>query len=82
MSHDLQKTSPAEPIHVSSRFRLTLEDTIRRLEAGAAYDERALSRLLHPDHRRRQRLLIRGQLERAFSLRQLLDRTVIRHRAA
>lgn len=68
----------SEPIHVSRRFRLTLESAIRELEAGAAYDERLLKLLEDPDHRRRQRLLIARQLDRAFRLRELLARTRLR----
>jgi hypothetical protein len=65
-----------EPFRVSDRFRLTLESTILELEAGAAHDERILAQLRNEDHRRRQRLLIGAQLERAFRLRELLARTI------
>jgi hypothetical protein len=64
-----------DPIRVSERFRLTLESTILELEAGAARDERILPLLEDEDHRRRQRLLVAAQLERAFRLRDLLART-------
>lgn len=67
-----------EPIRVSERFRLTLEATIMDLEADAARDERALRLLENADHRRRQQLLVAAQLERAFRLRELLDRTTVR----
>jgi len=70
--------SSSDPIRVSSRFRLTLEATILALEAGAARDERALRQLENADHRRRQQLLIAAQLERAFRLRELLERTLLR----
>lgn len=66
----------SEPFRVSDRFRLTLETSILDLEAGAARDERNLRLLDDPDHRRRQQLLIAAQLERAFRLRELLERTV------
>lgn len=69
---------PSDPIRVSERFRLTLEATILDLEAGAARDERALRQLENADHRRRQQLLIAAQLERAFRLRELLERTLLR----
>jgi hypothetical protein len=65
-----------EPFRVSDRFRVTLESTILELEAGAAHDERILAQLRNEDHRRRQRLLIAAQLERAFRLRELLARTI------
>ncbi|HEX3663227.1 MAG TPA: hypothetical protein VHU89_17450 [Acidobacteriaceae bacterium] len=68
----------SEPFHVSARFRLTMEIAIRDLEAGAARDERLLSQLVDPEHRRRQQLLVRSQLERAFQLHELLARTCIR----
>jgi hypothetical protein len=69
-------TAP-EPIHVSERFRLTLESAILDLEAGAARDERALPLLENADHRRRHQLLVASQLERAFRLRELLARTTL-----
>jgi len=68
----------SEPIHISARFRLTLESAILELEDGAAEDERTLMLLDDPDHRRRQQLLVTRQLERAFQLRELLDRTSVR----
>ena len=70
--------SPAtnEPFRVSERFRLTLESAILELEANAARDERTLSQLTDPDHRRRQQRLIDAQLERAYRLRELLARTI------
>jgi hypothetical protein len=69
---------PPEPIHVSARFRLTLESAILALEAGAARDERTFASLSDPDHRRRQQVLIAAQLERAFRLRELLAQTSLR----
>lgn len=73
---------PSEPIQVSARFRLALEQTIVALEKGAARDERDLARLDDPDHRRRQRLLVGCQLLRAFRLRELLARTASRSEQA
>ena len=69
---------PSETIQVSARFRLALEQKILALEAGAARDEQTLPMLDDPDHRRRQRLLVGCQLLRAFRLRELLARTVLR----
>ncbi len=68
----------SEPIHVSARFRITLESSILALEAGAARDEKAIPMLDDPDHRRRQRLLVGSQLLRASQLRELLARTALR----
>ena len=71
-----------EPIEVSARFRFALEQSILALEAGAARDEQALTRLEDEDHRRRQRLLVGCQLLRAFQLRELLARTAVRSERA
>jgi len=71
----MQQRSLIEPIRISARFRLTLETGIARLEEGAARDEKGLALLGDPDHRRRQRLLVESQLERAFRLRELLAQT-------
>ncbi len=71
-----QLTAP-EAIHVSERFRLTLESAILDLEAAAARDERILPLLENADHRRRQLLLVASQLDRAFRLRELLSRTTL-----
>lgn len=67
-----------EPIHISARFRLTIASAIVKLEEGAARDEKVLALLEDPDHRRRQHLLVRSQLERAFQMRELLAQTEIR----
>ena len=72
----MRLSAASEPYRVSERFRLTLESSILELEAAAGRDERALSLITDPDHRRRQQLLIDAQLERAFRLRELLARTV------
>jgi hypothetical protein len=61
-----------EPIRVSSRFRAAIEARILSLEQNAARDARALAALTHPDHRRRHRLLVDKQLEKAFRLREML----------
>lgn len=73
-----QPSSFFEPIHVSARFRLILESAILNLEAAAARDERLLRLLDHPDHCRRQQLLVTRELDRAFQLRELLARTALR----
>jgi hypothetical protein len=70
-------TTSSEPIHVSARFRLTLESAILQLEANAARDEQLVHMLDDADHRRRQELLVAGQLERAFRLRELLRSTTL-----
>ncbi len=62
-----------EPIQVSSRFRSTIEATILELERNAGRDERLLPTLLNADHRRRQRLLVEKQLDKAFRLREMLE---------
>jgi len=67
-----------EPMQVSSRFRATIEATILELERNAARDERLLPTLLSPDHRRRQRLLVEKQLDKAFRLREMLELMSIR----
>lgn len=67
-----------EPMHVSARFRLTMEAAILELQAGAARDEQMLPLLEDGDHRRRQQLLVESQLERAFQLQELLGRTCVR----
>jgi len=72
----------SEPTHVSARFRRAMESTILGLEAGAARDERNLAAIADADHRRRHVLLVNRQLERAFRLRELLARTVLRSERA
>jgi hypothetical protein len=73
----MRHLTASEPIHVSHRFRLTLESAILDLEAGAARDEGLLPLIEEPDHRRRQQLLVSTQLERAFRLRELLASTTL-----
>jgi len=77
-TREIPDARSSEPIHVSARFRLTLESAIAALEAGAACDEQMLPRLTDMDHRRRQRLLVGVQQLRAQQLRELLARTVLR----
>lgn len=71
----MRQFNPMEPLRISARFRLTLESAIVALEEGAARDERVLALIEDPDHRRRQRLLVESQLDRAFRLRELLAQT-------
>ena len=71
----MRQLTASEPIHVSQRFRLTLESAI--LDLGAAHDEQLLPLLQEPDHRRRQQLLVATQLDRAFRLRELLASTTL-----
>jgi len=61
-----------EPIEVSPRFRSAIEARILELERNAASDEQTLSQLSHPDHRRRQQMLVDKQLDKAFRLREML----------
>lgn len=68
----------SERYHVSARFRLTLQAAILTLESAAAEDERAMAALDNADHRRRQRMLVAAQLERAFRLNELLGQTAVR----
>ena len=63
---------------VSLRFRLAVEAKIRQLEENAILDARAMTDLECEGHRRRQHLLVRAQLERARSLRELLISTRVR----
>jgi len=67
-----------EPIQVSTRFRQAIEARILELERNAAQDERALAALSNPDHRRRHRLLVDKQLEKAFRLREMLAQVCAR----
>jgi hypothetical protein len=67
-----------EPMQVSSRFRSTIESTILELERNAALDEQLLPTLLNADHRRRQRMLVEKQLDKAFRLREMLELLSIR----
>ena len=71
-----------EPIQVSPRFRSAVEARILELERNAAQDERALAGLTHPDHCRRQRLLVDKQLEKAFRLREMLTQVCARAAAS
>ena len=74
----MEKFMPEEPLYVSARFRNIVEATIHELERDAAADEQMLGALTSPDHRRRQQRLVRAQLDRAFSLREMLALSVLR----
>jgi hypothetical protein len=67
---------------VSLRFRLTVEAKIRQLEEDAIFDAKAMADLECEDHRRRQRMLVQAQLERARTLRELLIATRVRPQTA
>jgi hypothetical protein len=67
-----------EPIQVSPRFRSAIEARFLELERNAGQDERALATLTHSDHRRRHRLLVEKQLEKAFRLREMLAQVCAR----
>jgi hypothetical protein len=62
-----------ERLTVSSRFQAAVESAIFRIERNAFQDEDNLARLIHEDHRRRQRLLIEKQIDKAFRLRELYE---------
>ena len=67
---------------VSPRFRLTVAAKIRQLEENAILDAKAMTDLDCEDHRRRQRMLVQAQLERARTLRELLIATRVRPQTA
>lgn len=69
-----------EPIEVSPRFRAAVVRAISRLERDAAEDERRLAKLAHGGHRRRQRMLVESQMNRAFRLHELLATLAVRER--
>ena len=59
---------------VSSRFHAAVKSAIFRIERSAFQDEGKLPLLVSEDHRRRQRLLIEKQIDKAFRLRELYER--------
>jgi len=63
-----------ERLMVSSRFHAAVESAIFRIERNAFQDEHNLALLVSEDHRRRQRLLIEKQIDKAFRLRDLYER--------
>ena len=63
-----------ERLMVSSRFQSAVESAIFRIERNAFEDEHNLARLNHEDHRRRQRLLVEKQIDKAFRLREFYER--------
>ena len=63
-----------ERLMVSSRFRGAVESAIFRIERNAFQDESNLGRLTNEDHRRRQRLLIEKQIDKAFRLREFYEK--------
>lgn len=63
-----------ERLMVSSRFQAAVQSAIFRVERNAFEDEYNLARLVSEDHRRRQRLLIEKQIDKAFRLREFYER--------
>ena len=63
---------------ISSRFRLTIEERVARLERDASSDEALLARLENDDHRRRQMRLVAVQRSEALRMRLFLERTQMR----
>lgn len=62
-----------ERLKVSSRFHAAVESAIFRLERNVFQDADNLALLVNEDHRRRQRLLIEKQIDKAFRLRDLYE---------
>jgi uncharacterized coiled-coil protein SlyX len=72
------ESAPIESIEISPNFRARLEERITRLEQDAAWDERMLEALIHPDHIRRHRKLVAAQRSEALRMRLFLDRSRVR----
>ncbi|GGH01846.1 hypothetical protein [Silvibacterium dinghuense] len=68
----MSNSRPAEPLHVSSRFRDAVLSAALKLEQQASLDERHVHTLTDPDHRRRHRRLVDEQLIKAFRLREMI----------
>lgn len=66
-----------EPFQVSSRFYRALQAKAIALETAASNDEIFAASLHHPDHLRRQWLLIQAQRDEAERLRDFLTRTIM-----
>ena len=69
-----------ERLMVSSRFHGAVKSAIFRIECNAFQDEDKLTVLVSDDHRRRQRLLIEKQIDKAFQPRDLYERLELRGR--
>jgi hypothetical protein len=70
-----------EPLHVSSRFHTAVTSAVIRLEQQASLDEQRMKDLMDADHRRRHKLLVDTQLQKAFKLREMLGQMQIRGEA-
>jgi hypothetical protein len=85
--HRLQKKIPegdymqTEPLHVSSRFHTAVTSAVMKLERQAALDEHRMKDLVDADHRRRHKLLVDTQLQKAFKLREMLRQMQVRGEA-
>jgi hypothetical protein len=66
-----------EKIHVSIRFKTTVERAALRLEKNAVKDECVIPILRDVSHRERQAKLVQCQLDRAFRLRELLGQLIV-----
>jgi hypothetical protein len=66
---------PQDCFEISSRFRLTVEQRIARLESDADQDEAQIPRLENRDHIRRQMRLVAVERAEALRLRLFLDRS-------
>jgi len=71
-----------EAFEISSRFRLTLEARIARLESDAQWDEAQIEHLDNADHVRRQRRLVAAERAEALRMRMFLDRSRTRDELA
>jgi hypothetical protein len=71
-------SAPLDTIEISSNFRARIEERIARLERDAAWDERMLESLTHPDHIRRHSRMIAIQRAEALRMRLFLDRSRVR----
>ncbi len=68
----------SEPYQLSARFYRAMQIKALSLEIDAVRDELAASTLDHPDHVRRQHLLIQAQRDEAERLRDFLARATVR----
>ena len=69
---------PQDTFEVSARFGQMILARILELELGASRDEKIISSLLSPDHRRRQQKLVDEQRAEAEKMRAFLSSARIR----
>ena len=69
---------PQDTFEVSARFGQMILARILELELGASRDEKIISSLLSPDHRRRQQKLVDAQRAEAERMRAFLAQVRIR----